>query len=80
LVIDKGAIVGRVTSVVHSRTLDKSIGLAMLSPHLARTGGEIEIRAEHGELLKARIVPTPFYDPKNARQRAAAAAPLVAAG
>jgi sarcosine oxidase subunit alpha len=70
LVIDKGAIAGRVTSVVYSRTLDKAIGLAMLAPDLARGGGDIEIRGEQGDMLKARIVPTPFYDPKNARQRA----------
>jgi sarcosine oxidase, subunit alpha len=74
LVIDKGAIAGRVTSVVYSRTLNKSIGLAMLAPDLARTGGDIEIRGEQGEMLKARIAATPFYDPKNVRQRAAATA------
>ena len=69
LVIDKGAIAGRVTSVVYSHTLGKAIGLAMLAPEVAHGGGEIEIRGEQGEMLKARIVPTPFYDPKNARQR-----------
>jgi len=73
LVIDKGAIAGRVTSMAHSRTLNKSIGLAMLSPDLARARGDIEIRGERGDLMKARIVPTPFYDPKNTRQRVAAA-------
>jgi glycine cleavage system aminomethyltransferase T len=45
-----------------------------LSPALARSGGEIDIRGEQGEILKARIAPTPFYDPKNARQRPVAAA------
>jgi sarcosine oxidase subunit alpha len=70
LVIDKGTIAGRVTSVVHSRTLNRSIGLAMLAPGLARAGGDIEIRGEQGEMLKARIAATPFYDPEHARQRA----------
>jgi glycine cleavage system aminomethyltransferase T len=37
-------------------------------------GGQIDIRGDGGEILKARIVATPFYDPKNARQR-----PVVAA-
>jgi sarcosine oxidase subunit alpha len=74
LVIEKGAIAGRITSVVHSRTLNKSIGLAMLAPELARARGDIEIRGEEGDMLKARIAPTPFYDPQNLRQRAAAAA------
>jgi sarcosine oxidase subunit alpha len=74
LVIEQGAIAGRITSVAHSRALNKAIGLAMLSPALARLGGEIDIRGDGGEILKARIVATPFYDPKNARQR-----PVVAA-
>jgi sarcosine oxidase subunit alpha len=74
LVIEQGAIAGRITSVAHSRTLNKAIGLAMLSPALGRLGGEIDIRGEQGEILRARIAPTPFYDPKNARQR-----PVVAA-
>ena len=69
LVIGKGAIAGRVTSVVYSNTLGKAIGLAMLAPEVAGGGGDIEIRGEQGEMLTARIVPTPFYDPKNARQR-----------
>ncbi len=74
LVIEQGAIAGRITSVTHSRALNKAIGLAMLSPALARSGGEIDIRGDGGEILKARIVATPFYDPKNARQRPVAAA------
>ena len=70
LVIEKGEIAGRVTSVVHSRTLNKTIGLAMLAPQLAEAGGEIRIRADHGEMLAARVAATPFYDPQNLRQRA----------
>jgi sarcosine oxidase, subunit alpha len=70
LVIDKGNIAGRITSVVRSRTLNKSIGLAMVAPELAEAGTEINIRADQGVMLAARIVPTPFYDPKNLRQRA----------
>jgi len=45
-------------------------GLAMVAPELAEAGTEIEIRADQGAMLAARIVPTPFYDPKNLRQRA----------
>jgi sarcosine oxidase, subunit alpha len=70
LVIDKGAIAGRVTSVTHSRALNKSIGLAMLSPDLAQVGRDIHIRLDDGELLPARVVAAPFYDPKNLRQKA----------
>ena len=74
LVIDNGSIAGRVTSVTYSTTLGKGIGLAMLSPALVERGGDIEIRGERGEMLKARITATPFYDPKQARQRVDAAA------
>ncbi len=42
----------------------------MLAPELADAGGDIQIRADHGEMLAARIAPTPFYDPQNLRQRA----------
>jgi sarcosine oxidase subunit alpha len=72
LVIDEGAIAGRVTSIARSRALNKSIGLAMLSPHLAQSSREIQIRIDGGEMLPARIVPAPFYDPKNLRQKAVA--------
>src|SRR5208337_1226208 len=50
LVIDGERIAGRLTSVVRSRTLGKSIGLAMLAPELAAVGTEIKIRADQGEL------------------------------
>src|SRR6202790_2754912 len=69
LIIHEGAIAGRVTSVTHSRALNKSIGLAMLSPDLAQVGREIRIRVDNGELLAAKVAPTPFYDPKSLRQK-----------
>jgi sarcosine oxidase, subunit alpha len=74
LVLDQGTLAGRITSVAYSPTLDKAIGLAMLLPELAQTRGDIEIRGENGEMLKARIAHTPFYDPQNQRQRAVASA------
>jgi sarcosine oxidase, subunit alpha len=74
LIIDKGAIAGRVTSVTHSRALNKSIGLAMLSPDLAQPGRDIQIRIDDGGMLAARVAATPFYDPKNLRQKAGSAA------
>jgi sarcosine oxidase subunit alpha len=70
LVIDNGAIAGRVTSVTHSRAANKCIGLAMLSPDLAQVGRDIQIRIDNGDLLAARVAQTPFYDPKNLRQKA----------
>jgi len=74
LVIDRGDIAGRVTSVARSLTLNKSIGLALVTPRRARAAGDLSIRIEDGQLLPARIVPTPFYDPKNLRQRPGGAA------
>jgi sarcosine oxidase subunit alpha len=74
LIIDKGAIAGRLTSVTHSRVLNKSIGLAMLDPQLAEVGRALQIRIDGGELVAARVVPAPFYDPKNTRQKGAQAA------
>jgi len=74
LVIAGGAIAGRVTSIARSPTLGKAIGLAMLAPELARARGDIEIRADDGAMLKARITSTPFYDPQHLRQRAGVAA------
>ena len=74
LIIDKGEIAGRVTSVTHSQTLNKSIGLAMLSPELAEVGRDLRIRIDNGELLAARVAAAPFYDPKNLRQKTGARA------
>jgi sarcosine oxidase subunit alpha len=74
LVIENGAIAGRVTSVTHSRALNKAIGLAMLAPELAQVGRKIQIRVDGGGLLAATVVPAPFYDPKNLRQKADAPA------
>ena len=74
LVIESGEIAGRVTSVARSAALGRNIALAMVRPELAVAGREISIRIDAGALLKARVVPTPFYDPAGARQKAGAAA------
>jgi sarcosine oxidase subunit alpha len=74
LIIHQGEIAGRVTSVTHSHALNKSIGLAMLSPQLAEVGRDIRIRVDNGELLAARVATATFYDPMNLRQKAGAGA------
>ena len=71
LVISLGEICGRVTSIGASPSLGKTIGLAMIERRL----GEIEtldIRVDGGRMLRAVVVPTPFYDPDNLRQKPAA--------
>jgi hypothetical protein len=32
---------------------------------------ELSIRIDGGAMVRARVVPTPFYDPHNLRQKAA---------
>jgi sarcosine oxidase subunit alpha len=74
LIIDQGQIAGRVTSIARSRALNKSIGLAMLSPELAQVGRDIQIRIEDGAMVGGRVAATNFYDPENRRQKPGAAA------
>jgi sarcosine oxidase subunit alpha len=69
LIIEGDAIRGRVTSVVRSPTLGRTIGLAMVAPECAAPGTALTIRIEDGATLAARVVATPFYDPKNLRQK-----------
>jgi sarcosine oxidase subunit alpha len=69
LVIDGGAIAGRVTSVAWSEALGRGVGLAYVATELARPGREIRIRADGGVLLTARVAEIPFYDPAGARQK-----------
>lgn len=67
LVIRDGQIIGRITSIVKSPTLGKVVGLAYLPPGMAETGQRFDIRVD-GVMVSAEVVPTPFYDPDNARQ------------
>ena len=68
LVVRGSDIVGRVTSVVHSKQLDTIIGLAYVAPDQAEPGSEFSIKCSSGRLLTAQTVATPFYDPENRRQ------------
>jgi len=72
LVIDRGQIAGRVTSVGWSPTLARCIGLALVTPTQA-AARQLRIRIDHDEELAADIVPLPFYDPRGERQRGVAA-------
>ncbi len=71
LVVEGKAIIGRVTSVAYSPTLDRVIGLAYVPPGRAAVGTMVSIRVDKGRLVKAKVVALPFYDPKNARQKTA---------
>ncbi len=72
LVIAQGDIVGRVTSVAWSPTLQQVIGLALLPPDLPEHA-EFAIRLSDGQMIAAVVTALPFYDPGNARQREVAA-------
>jgi sarcosine oxidase subunit alpha len=71
LVIRDGQIAGRVTSIAFSPALERHVGLALVVPDMAAEGTGFFIRAAGGRMVHAQVVPTPFYDPSGARQKAA---------
>ena len=60
LVIENGEIVGRITSIALSPTLNQVIGLAYVKTYFAKEGTVIEIKKDDGQLVSARVVNTPF--------------------
>jgi sarcosine oxidase, subunit alpha len=68
LVIEKGEIVGRVTSIALSPTLGHAIGLAYVHPTQSPVGTKFNIRGEGGRMVEATVVELPFYDRANSRQ------------
>lgn len=68
LVLQGADIAGRVTSVGHSPTLDRTIGLALVSP-AAATGPALRICIDGGAEVSAPVVSMPFYDAAGARQK-----------
>lgn len=69
LVIHKGEISGRVTSISYSPTVGRHIGMAFVVPELATQGTQIAMRITDGSEVKATVVRTPFYDPENLKQK-----------
>ena len=47
------------------------IAMAFVTPEMASPGREVTIRVAGGKLLVATVVPMPFYDPENSRQKVA---------
>ena len=64
-----GELAGYVTSGGTGFRLGKRLALAYVKQGLNRPGADFEIEIL-GERRKASVVPTPFYDPQNARLRA----------
>lgn len=61
-------IIGRITSVRRSPTLNKVIGLAWLPTEMAAPGTAFTARVR-GELVPGQVVDLPFYDPAGERLR-----------
>jgi aminomethyltransferase len=64
-----GKVVGQVTVVGFSPTLNKSIGLGYVESDVATSGSELTLTSDSGTLT-ARMVTIPFFDPKGTRIRA----------
>jgi sarcosine oxidase, subunit alpha len=60
LVLHEGRIAGRVTSIAHSPTLDKVIGLAYVASRQATAGSRFVIRHQDGSDVAAIVTPLPF--------------------
>ncbi len=60
LVIDKGEIAGRVTSIAYSHNLGCVIGMAYVTPAQQGVGTVFQIKTDAGSLLDARVVSAPF--------------------
>lgn len=58
-----GAVIGKVTSAIHSPRLEQNIALAMVAVDHSTTGTALEVVTDQGRLA-ATVVERPFYDPK----------------
>ena len=68
-VVVDGRSAGRVTSVRHSRQLDKVIGLAIVPHELAVDGGPFDVMVD-GQLRRMTVHLGPFFDPAGERLKA----------
>ncbi|MBU2547305.1 MAG: (2Fe-2S)-binding protein [Proteobacteria bacterium] len=70
-VIVDDRIRGHVTSSRYSDMLGQSIGLALIEEELSRPGTPIRIfeAGRGGQLMEARVVDRPFYDPDGTRMK-----------
>jgi sarcosine oxidase subunit alpha len=71
LIVDQnGLIVGRITSSRMSATLDRSVCLGFVAPHLATPGTVVEVRLPRGQAARARVMEQMAHvDPEGRRLR-----------
>ena len=69
LVIHKGEITGRVTSIGRSPALGHPIGLAYVAPFQKEPGSQLDIKLDDGDMIQATVAAIPFLDPDNDRQK-----------
>jgi sarcosine oxidase subunit alpha len=68
LVLRDGEMVGFVSSVARSSTLERVIGLAYTAADEAEVGTSLRIKLTSGRMVEGQVVPPHFYDPDNRRQ------------
>jgi sarcosine oxidase subunit alpha len=66
-VLDRGRIVGRVTSSRFSPTLGRGVGLCWVPRSMATSGGSASIRLADGRDIQAEILAHGAYDPEGSR-------------
>jgi sarcosine oxidase subunit alpha len=71
LIIEGGEIAGRVTSVAWSPNVGLWIGLAFVRPDMTEVGRPLQIRLSDKRIVAAEVCATPFFDPKDERQKEA---------
>lgn len=71
IVLDGQDITGNITSCEFSPTLDQIIGMAYVGIEQSEVGQQFPIRVEKGEIVYAKVVKAPFYDPEGTRQEVA---------
>lgn len=62
---------GYVCTARYSYALNQALGMALVEEHMAEDGTQLGIFEDgcNGELLRAEVVPMPFYDPEGQRMK-----------
>jgi sarcosine oxidase subunit alpha len=69
-IVEGKTIAGRITSSRFSSTLERSICLGFVAPHLAKPGTTVTVRLPNGEHVSARVMEHhAHYDPEGVKAR-----------